>query len=65
MTWGFLDDDIYITITSGLGVQKDEHKKGIGSQFWDFRCRAYRAKLIPSRVLQCAPTLGQPGILYL
>ena len=30
-----------------------------------FRCRAYRAKLIPSRVHQCVPTLGQPGILYL
>ena len=38
---------------------------GGGSQFWDFRCRAYRAKLIPSGVLQCAPTLGQPRILYL
>ena len=38
---------------------------GRGSQFWDFRCRAYRAKSIPSRVLWCVPTLGQPGILYL
>ena len=35
------------------------------SQFCDFRCRAYRTKLIPSRVLWCAPTSGQPGNLYL
>ena len=39
--------------------------RGRGSQFQDFRCGAYRAKLITSRVLQCVPTLGQPGILYL
>ena len=38
---------------------------GRGSQFWDFRCRAYRTELIPSRVLWCVPTLGQQGILYL
>ena len=50
---------------SGLEDIKDEHKEGRGSQFWDFRCRVYRANLIPSRVLWCAPTLGQPGILYL
>ena len=28
-------------------------------------CRAYRAKLTPSRVLWCVSTLGQLGILYL
>ena len=44
---------------------KRMNARGRGSQFWEFRCRAYRAKLIPSRVLWCVPTLGQPGILYL
>ena len=48
-----------------VGGYKRITHRGRGSQFWDFRCRAYRAKLIPSRVLQCVPTLGQPGILYL
>ena len=38
---------------------------GRHSQVWGFRCRAYRTKLIASRPLQCAPTSGQPGILYL
>ena len=38
---------------------------GRGSQFQDFIELNYMAKLIPSRVLQCVPTLGQPGILYL
>ena len=48
----------------GGGIKGWMHR-GRGSQFWEFRCRAYRAKLIPSRVLWCVPTLGQPGILYL
>ena len=38
---------------------------GRGFQFCDFRCRAYRAKLLPPRVLQCVPTSGQPWILYI
>ena len=38
---------------------------GRGSQFQDFSCRAYRDELIPSRVLWCVPTSGQPGVLYL
>ena len=38
---------------------------GRGSQFQDFKCKAYGAKLNPSRVLHCVPTLGQPEILYL
>ena len=38
---------------------------GKDSQFKDFRCRAYRAKLISPRVLWCVPTSSQPEILYL
>ena len=48
---GLLDDDIYATITSGLGGKKDECMRGRGSQFQHVRCGACRAKLIPSRVL--------------
>ena len=39
--------------------------RGRGFQFRDFRCRAYRAKLIPSRVLWWVPALGQLGVLHL
>ena len=39
--------------------------RGRGSQFWEFKCRAYRVELIPSRLCQCVPTSGQPGILKL
>ena len=48
-----------------LGGLKGQMHGGRDSQFRDFRCRAYRAKLIPSRVLRCVPTLDQQGILYL
>ena len=59
------DDDIYVIFVSGLGGIKGWMHGGRGSQFQDFRCRAQRAELIPSRVFQCVPTLGQPGMLYL
>ena len=48
-----------------VGGIKGWMQGGRGSQFWGFRCRAYGATLIASRVLWCALTLGQPGILYL
>ena len=59
MMWGFLDDVTYV------GGIKGWMQGGRDFQFWDFRCRSYRAKLIPSRVSQCAHTLCQPGMLYL
>ena len=62
---GLLDDGIYVTFASGLGGIKGWTHRGKGSQSQVFRCRAYRAELIPSRVLQCVPTLDQPGILYI
>ena len=46
------------------GIKGWMHRRR-SSQFWYFRCSTYRAKLIPSRVLWCAPTSGQSRILYL
>ena len=67
MMWGFLDDDIYVMVTSGLEGIKGwmQGEEVPSSQFQGFRCRAYMAKLITSRVLQFAHTLDQPGILHL
>ena len=48
-----------------VGGIKGWMHEGRASQLWNFRCRAYRAELIPSRVLWCISTPGQPGILYL
>ena len=64
MMWSFGMMTFTSQLYQGLGYKRMT-AWGKGSQFWDFRCRAYGAKLIPSRVLQCVPTLGQPGILYL
>ena len=58
-------DDIYIIFMSGLRGTEGQTYGRKGSQFWDFKCRAHRTELIPSRVLQCVCTLGQLGILYL
>ena len=62
---GPFGDKIYITFTSGLGGIKGRMYKGRCSQFLDFKCRAHRAELIPSSVLQCVPAMGQPGIFYI
>ena len=40
----------------------DTREKGVPSSKIT---RAYRSKVIPSRMLWCVPTSGQPGILYL
>ena len=65
---GVLDDDIYITRYVRVGAYKRMNTRWKGfpvpsCKFWG--CRAHRASLITSRVLQCAPTAGQPGILHL
>ena len=64
MMWGFWMMIFMSQLCQDLGGIKGWMQGGRGSQFRDFRCRAYRVKLIPSRVLQCASTSGQPGILY-
>ena len=65
MMWGFQMMTFTSKLCQGWGVLNDECLGQRGSQFKDFRCRVCRAELIPSRVLWCVPTLGQPGILYL
>ena len=66
MMWGFwMMTFILPQLCQDWGYKRMNTRWGRGSQFWDCRCRAYRAKLIPSRVFWCSPTLGQPGILYL
>ena len=65
MMWGFQMTIFMSQLCQGCGYNEDECMGEGGSQFQDFRCRAYKVILIPSRVLQCVCTLDQPGILYL
>ena len=64
ITWGFRWQHLCHNWVRVGGI-KGWTQGGRGSQIWYFRCRAYRDKLIPSRILQGAPSSGQPGILYL
>ena len=73
MMWCILDDDIYVTRYVKVGGIKAWKPGGNGfpvlkflvpsCTFWG--CRAHTVSLIASRVLGCAPTSGQPGILHL
>ena len=65
MMWDFWMMTCMSQLHQDWGVYKDECMMGRGSQFWDFRCIAYRAKLIPSRMVWWVPTLNQLGLLYL
>ena len=64
MMRGFWMTTFMSYLHQGWGYKR-MNARGRGYQFRDFRCRAYRAELIPCRVLWCVPTSGQPGILYL